>query len=170
MALLTAVISFSGPSLKNFFHGRTLENEAQRLLALTRAAQERAISEGVPMILWVDAKSRLYGLVTDSSFDDKDNDPKAMEFPIRGDVTMEVIPGIRQAPSTVAANGTSYFTATKYPAKTAGSGVPEIRFQPDGTIDYTSPQAIYLVGWDGAVLYVAQARTHLNYEIRTTPN
>jgi prepilin-type N-terminal cleavage/methylation domain-containing protein len=170
MALLVAVISFAAPSLKNFFHGRTLESEAQRLLALTRAGQERAISEGVPVILWVDSKSGYYGLVTDSSFDDKDNDPKAMEFPTRSDVSMDVLPGTRQAPSPTTADGSSYYTATKYPTKTAGSAIPEIRFQPDGTIDYSSPQAIMLVGWDGATLYVTQSRTHLNYEIRNSPN
>src|SRR5512143_2179039 len=56
MALLTIVISLTAPKLSRFFHGRTLDSEARRLLALTRSGQSRAVSEGLPMDLWVDAK------------------------------------------------------------------------------------------------------------------
>ena len=55
MALLTMVISLTAPSLSRFFRGRTLDSEARRLLALTRSGQSRAVSEGMPMDLWVDA-------------------------------------------------------------------------------------------------------------------
>ena len=58
MALLTIVISLTAPSLSRFFHGRTLDSEARRLLALTRSGQSRAVSEGMPMDLWVDADAR----------------------------------------------------------------------------------------------------------------
>ncbi|MCX6930914.1 MAG: prepilin-type N-terminal cleavage/methylation domain-containing protein, partial [Verrucomicrobia bacterium] len=53
MALLTIVISLTAPSLSKFFRGRTLDSEARRLLALTRSGQSRAVSEGMPMDLWV---------------------------------------------------------------------------------------------------------------------
>src|SRR5437773_775638 len=36
MALLGIVLAVSAPSLSNFFHGRTLDSEARRLMALTR--------------------------------------------------------------------------------------------------------------------------------------
>ena len=40
-----------------------------------RHAQSRAVSEGVPMVLWFDTKQRLYGLNADKSF--VEDDPKA---------------------------------------------------------------------------------------------
>ena len=54
MAILTITVSIAAPALSNFFRGRSLESEARRLLALTRQGQSRAVSEGVPMDLWVD--------------------------------------------------------------------------------------------------------------------
>src|ERR1039457_3008092 len=77
MALLTIVISLTAPSLSHFFRGRTLDSEARRLLALTRSGQSRAVSEGMPIDLWVDAAEGAFGLEAEPSFDT--SDPKAME-------------------------------------------------------------------------------------------
>src|SRR5262249_19567201 len=62
MALLAIVLGISAPSLSRFFRGRSLESEAQRFLALTRHAQSRAVSEGVPMVVWLWPKQRSYGM------------------------------------------------------------------------------------------------------------
>src|SRR3954463_14446446 len=67
MAILTIAVSITAPALANFFHGRVLDSEARRVLALTRQGQSRAISEGLPMDLWVDAAQAQYGLEADSS-------------------------------------------------------------------------------------------------------
>src|SRR6184192_239420 len=55
MTILTIAISVTAPALANFFRGRSLDSEARRLLALTRQGQSRAVSEGLPMELWIDA-------------------------------------------------------------------------------------------------------------------
>src|SRR5689334_15919462 len=39
MAILTVAVSITAPALSNFFHGRTLDSEARRMLALTRQGQ-----------------------------------------------------------------------------------------------------------------------------------
>src|SRR5437867_13133540 len=62
MALLAIVMAFSAPALTSFFRGRTLDSEARRFMALTRYGQSRAISEGVPMMLWIDTRRGTYGL------------------------------------------------------------------------------------------------------------
>src|SRR5262249_21799177 len=62
MALLAVVLAVSAPSLSKFFKGRTLDSEARRFVSLTRYGQSRAVSEGVPMMLWIDPKERTYGL------------------------------------------------------------------------------------------------------------
>src|SRR5690242_12890691 len=55
MMILAIAVSFTAPALANFFHGRSLDYEARRLLSLTRQGQSRAVSEGVPVELWFDS-------------------------------------------------------------------------------------------------------------------
>src|SRR5207249_1124035 len=68
MALLAVVLAISAPSLSRFFRSRSLDSEARRFMALTRAAQSRAVSEGVPMVLWLATKEHAYGLNGAKSF------------------------------------------------------------------------------------------------------
>src|ERR1039458_7808996 len=89
MALLTIVISLTAPSLSRFFRGRTLDSEARRLLAMTRSGQSRAVSEGMPMDLWVDAAQGAFGLEAEPSFDTSDS--KAMEFTLDGGLKIAVV-------------------------------------------------------------------------------
>ena len=58
LTLLLIVIGVAFPSLQHFFRGRNLDSEARRFLSLTRYGQSRAVSEGVPMVLWIDARNR----------------------------------------------------------------------------------------------------------------
>src|ERR1035441_5167618 len=89
MALLTIVISLTAPKLSRFFHGRTLDSEARRLLALTRSGQSRAVSEGVPMDLWVDPEQGAFGLEAEPSYDT--SDPKAVDFTLDSGLQLEVM-------------------------------------------------------------------------------
>src|SRR5690349_19279901 len=88
MALLIIVVAVAAPTLGNFFRGHTLDSEARRLLALTRHGQSRAVSEGVPMMLWVDAKEQLYGLEEESAYTELDE--KAVDFKLDRDLEIEV--------------------------------------------------------------------------------
>ena len=56
MAMLLIVLGIAFPSLKRFFRGRNLDSEARRFLSLTQYGQSRAVSEGFPMVLWIDAR------------------------------------------------------------------------------------------------------------------
>ena len=72
MALLVVVIALLAPTLGNFFRGRTLESEARRFVALSHYARSRAVSEGVPMVLWLDPVQKAYGLVEEFSYSARD--------------------------------------------------------------------------------------------------
>src|SRR3954469_14277873 len=72
MALLTVVIGIAAPKLSRFFSGRTQESEEGRFLLLTHYGQSLAVSEGVPMTLWIDAKNRAYGLQQETGYTDGD--------------------------------------------------------------------------------------------------
>src|SRR6266581_9368788 len=72
MTILTIAISITAPALSNFFRGRSLDSEARRLLSLTRLGQSRAVSEGLPVQLWIDAARDECGLEADSSYEATD--------------------------------------------------------------------------------------------------
>ena len=161
MTLLVIVISISGPTLANFFRGRTLDSEARRLLGLTHAGQSRAVSEGVPIRLWLDIPRHTYGLQQDRGWGEQD--PKAIDFALDPDLQVQIITDDRPRASS---SRTRLPSGT--PSKADQRNLPEFRFSPDGTIDENSPQALRLSDRSGTSLWLAQATNRLNYEIRQT--
>src|SRR5262249_55830850 len=158
MAMLLIVVSVSFPSLKNFFHGRTLDSEARRFLSLTRYAQSRAVSEGVPMVLWIDARQRTYGLQAQSGYLPKDT--KAIEYDLDEDLQIEA--------STPPASALLLLHSGS--VQVAGN-LPAIRFTPDGFIGETSPESVQIreaADRQSAAIWVTQNGNRLNYEIQST--
>jgi hypothetical protein len=51
-------------------------------------------------------------------------------------------------------------------AKAQFGAVTKIRFQPDGFISDASPQNIYLRQGTGSQIWIAEAPTHLQYDIQ----
>ncbi len=167
MALLTIVISLTAPSLSRFFRGRTLDSEARRLLALTRSGQSRAVSEGMPMDLWVDAAQGAFGLEAEPSFDT--SDPKAMEFTVDTGLRIEVVNKMVRAPVNNTMNRSLRATIASTPrVMLAHASLPTIRFLADGSIGENSPQMLRLTSTDGGSLWLAQSQDGLSYEIRAT--
>lgn len=162
MTLLVIVISIAGPVLANFFRGRTLDSEARRFLALTRSGQNRAVFEGIPMLLWVDVEQGRYGLEAEPGWEEQDG--KAVEFKMDQDLRIEVVK-MAAAKSTFRQG----FAATMNQAQGAQvnrRNVPQIRFLPDGSFDETSPQTFRLSDRNDVSVYIGQDRNRLNYEIR----
>ncbi len=156
MTLLAVILAISAPSLSRFFKSRGLESEARRFLALTRHAQSRAVSEGVPMVLWLETKQRLYGVNADKTF--VEDDPKAEQFNV--DETLEV--EVRLSSEATAASEASQFKNEKQTT----SGLYTLRFNPDGFVSTSSPEAVMFRQKDNGELWVAQSRNRLSYEIQ----
>src|SRR5260370_31322546 len=72
MTILAIAVSITAPALANFFRGRTLDSEGRRLLGLTHQGQSRAVSEGVPMELWIDSAPTAYGLEAEPRYEPSD--------------------------------------------------------------------------------------------------
>ena len=166
MALLTVVISLTAPKLSRFFHGRTLDSEARRLLALTRSGQSRAVSEGVPIDLWVDAEQGTFGLEAEPSYETSDS--KRVEFTLDGGLQLEVVNKTVVAPANMTSRTRQASTASVPRVNLVRASLPTIRFLPDGSIGESSPQMLHLTSNDGGSLWLAQTRDGLNYEIRST--
>jgi prepilin-type N-terminal cleavage/methylation domain-containing protein len=169
MAILTMAVSVTAPTLASFFRGRTLDSEARRLLALTRSGQNRAVSEGIPMDLWVDPVEKKIGLDAEPSFET--TDPRAIEFPLDSSVEIEVVKSPVIAPVKTAINALQIASIASVPrVNLTHSGLPTIRFLPDGTVGENSPQKLRLIGRNGSSLYVVLSQDKITYEIRSTDN
>jgi prepilin-type N-terminal cleavage/methylation domain-containing protein len=167
MALLTVVISLTAPRLSRFFHGRTLDSEARRLLALTRSGQSRAVSEGMPMDLWVDAEQGTFGLEAEPSYET--SDPKRVDFTLDSGLQLEVVNKTAVvAPVNTMSRSRQASVASVPRVKLVHAGLPTIRFLPDGSIGESSPQMLHLTSNDSGSLWLAQSRDGVNYEIRST--
>jgi prepilin-type N-terminal cleavage/methylation domain-containing protein len=167
MAILTVAVSVTAPALSNFFRGRTLDSEARRLLAMTRGGQNRAVSEGLPMDLWLDTANNKVGLEAEPSFEKQD--PKAQEFELDSGLKLEVVKQPVVLRSMVPLNPNQPLSVASVPRVIlTRANLPTIRFLPDGTFSETSPEKLKLSGRDGSALWLAQTRDKLSYEIRST--
>jgi type II secretion system protein H len=148
LTLLAIMTSLVAPSLSSFFRGRALDSEARQLLALTHAGQARAISEGFPVLLWIDSQGHAYGLQEEtrsSNSGAQDSDPKAEEFDFDDQLQIQAV------------------DASPMPVN--GRNLPAIRFLPDGSIDETSAATVRIEANSGT-LWLVEATNHLSYEIR----
>jgi len=155
MALLVIIATIVTPRMASFFRGRTLDNEARRFMTLTRYAQSRAVSEGTPMLVWMDEEIRSYGLEAQPGYLEKDD--LAVEYTLATDLEFK----IGQPLST-------YETAD---AQLISRNLPThrrfIRFGPDGFISEQSPEVILIRHGDNNVLAISPSRTWQYYEINT---
>ncbi|MGA3265979.1 MAG: GspH/FimT family pseudopilin [Verrucomicrobiota bacterium] len=152
LSLLVVITSLTAPAMATFIRSRALDSETRRLMALMHAAQSRAVSEGMPVMLWVDAQNGAYGLsaeTTGKTATGKTDDPKAETLQL--DSTLQI---------TVLHTGTS--------AGTTYQNLPAIRFEPDGTVDEDSPQMLQLTDSAGVSRWLIETRTHTGYEVRDT--
>jgi type II secretion system protein H len=156
LALLAMAVAVAAPALSRFFSGRTLDNEARRLLALTRYAQSRAVSEGMPMLLWLRPETRTYGLRAETAFTEED--ARAVEYELDGSLRFEVAPP-----------GLEGETPWKLAALATGSR-HVIRFTPDGFVDQNSPAWVWLQTADGRdATWLVLTPNRLKYELATLP-
>lgn len=160
MALLVIAFGVTFPTLRGFFRGRVLDNEARRMLALTRYGQSRAISEGIPMVLWIDPRQGWYGLQASSGFTDRD--PRALEFQLDNDLSIEVSTPL---PSRYGSRATETAKAAGTSTRSI-AGLPTIRLLPEGYISDGSPEYVELREENQGTLWLVQTTNHVAYELR----
>jgi type II secretion system protein H len=147
LALLVIITSIAVPAMSRFIRGRALDSEARRMSALLHAGQSRAVSEGMPMMFWVDEKAGTYGLEAETS--GQNGDAKAENLTV--DSTLQI---------SVLNVGTG--------AQTTFKNLPAIRFLADGTVDETSPQTLELQDSVGSARWLVETKTRTGYEVNDT--
>jgi Tfp pilus assembly protein FimT len=147
MALLVIITSIALPVMSKFVRGRALDSEARRLFALMHAAQSRAVSEGMPMMLWLDEKDGAYGVDAETS--GQNGDPKAEKLDVDSTLALAVV-------NTGTAGQATF------------NNLPAIKFLADGTVDETSPQTVALQDVDGFGRLMVLNKLRTGYEINDT--
>ena len=147
LALLVIITSLAAPGMARFIRGRALDSESRRLFALMHAAQSRAVSEGMPMVVWVDQKQDAYGLSEETP--GKNGDPKAEDLTVDSTLQISVLNAGMGMPTTF-------------------KNLPAIRFLPDGSVDENSPQTVQLTDSSGFMRWLLLNKMRTGYEISDT--
>src|SRR5579872_1800595 len=161
MAVLVITISLVTPTVSKFFDGRTLDSEVGRLVALTHYGQSRAVSEGVPMMLWIDSRRQTYGLQQEPGY--ADSDPKAVEYQVGKGLKIDVAKGMPVAPL---ANSQTGRILNNQAGQTSGK-LPAIHFSPEGTIVHaTSVTGISIQEGNHPAVWIGPSANWLSYEVQ----
>lgn len=68
MALLTIIMAISAPVLSRSLRQRGVDQEASRFLALLEYGRSEAVSQGVPMIVWLTPATGQFGVEVKAGF------------------------------------------------------------------------------------------------------
>lgn len=140
MALLALVTAFAVPSLSRSMRQRNINDEAARLLALTEYARSEAVSQGVPMSVWLDPKGQRFGVEPKTGFEG--DVARDKEFSLNPDIHFEV-----------------ELAATR-------DGVADaVEFSPDGAPASSSIGTIKLVDRFDATVTLSRTADKWGYEI-----
>ncbi len=145
MAVLAAALGVAAPSLSNFFAGRTLGEETRRLMALTRHGAAQAVSEGIPMTLWLAEEEGEYGLRP--AFAWPTNRANHIRYRLRSGISLETEP----LPS--------------HAGLFLPNAAPEIRFLPDGSVGLGSIGAVVLSDGREGRTRIALSPWRLRYQV-----
>jgi Tfp pilus assembly protein FimT len=145
MTLLIIIVSLVTPKLESFIGHRSLDSEVRRFVSLTHYGQSRAVSEGIPMVLWVDPGQNTYGLEEEPGYADADT--RALNYTMEGSLAINVDRGSSPAP-----------------AKGKRSG---IHFSPDGNIvTATSVAGVSMREGNRDPVWIKPAHDGLSYEVQ----
>jgi type II secretion system protein H len=140
MGVLALVLGISAPSLSRSMRQRNLEAEAARILAATEYARNEAVSQGVPMIFWIDEKTRSFGIEAKSGF--VGDEAREREFTLHPGVDFELEKAIGR-----------------------NAKVQPIEFAPDGAPATTNVESVILKDRFASTLAIARTTDGWSYEI-----
>jgi hypothetical protein len=140
MAVLATVLALAAPRLSGFMWGRNLQEEGRRMFALSRYGRSVAVSQSIPVQLWVNPETRTYGLAASTGFTLEDE--KEHEYMLPDGFQFEVDTALLDE---------------------MGRGY--VSFWPDGTIDDESLTHVIVRGRDNEAVALVQKDFIAGYEL-----
>jgi len=169
MAMLSIVLAVAAPTLSRFFRGRSLESEARRFLALTRYASARAISEGLPMVLWLDQVEGAYYVSELNGFTRGNANDGLVQRPLL--TATRATPPLRDETGETRTFRLAEKLQFELPVEARARGqLTAIHFSPDGVIEADSPRTIVIRQDERQWLAIVRATNGLAYEISQYTN
>jgi Tfp pilus assembly protein FimT len=162
MAVLVMVTAIIMPQFSRFFGTRAVDSESKKFLALMHYGQTRAVSDGVPTILWIDSARRAYGLEHEPGY--------AASDPLEEDNTLAdglKIDTVRNSVKPPVANSQTgrILTGQVVQGKTR---LPAIYFAPDGAINYAmSVGGVSIQNADDPPVWIALNSSEMSYGIQS---
>lgn len=92
MALLAIIMAISAPVLSRSLRQRGVDQEASRFLALLEYGRSEAVSQGVPMIVWVVPASREFGVQVKTGY--SGDETRLRKFTLPAGMTVSAEPSI----------------------------------------------------------------------------
>lgn len=160
MALLVTLAAVAVPMLARSMRGHNLDGQADRLLALTEYGRDEAVSQGIPMVMWIDVDGSRFGVDAKPGYGSVGENARAREYALQDDAHFDAL-GQGMVPSLPSAQGQSTGVAS---GGTHG-GVIVAEFAPDGTLDPGSLPSVRVVDRAGESLTVSQTSDAYGYEI-----
>jgi prepilin-type N-terminal cleavage/methylation domain-containing protein len=162
MAIIVIAVAMIMPKLSGFFAARSVDNEAKRVLALMHYGQQRAVSEGTPMMLWIDSARGEYGLEREPGYGN--NDPHEIEEKLDVGLKINTIKMATKQP--IANSQTGRILAGQ--AVQGKNKLPAIYFSPDGAInDSMSVSGISIQDANDPPVWIAPSNSQLSYAIQS---
>jgi len=142
MAVLATVLAIVVPSLSLSFKQRHLAEEADRLLSLIEYGRDEAVSQGVPMVVWIDSDKGSFGLDAATGYTASGVSKK--QYSLNDDL---------------------HFDAVKTTQSTRDGHAIAIQFAPDGSPDTSNVDSIQIADRSNATMVLARTADGWGYEI-----
>ena len=142
MAVLTVLLALAAPSLTSSFRGHDLDQAGTQLLALTEYARDEAISQGVPMDVWIDAGTGRYGVDVKTGY--PGDSTRAKQYTLGPDLHFDS-------------------TASAAPA---GNLLNAAEFAPDGSLDPSSIATVRIVDRSKSGISVTETSDGYGYALQ----
>lgn len=144
MVMVTTIMAVTVPRLARFFQGQSIDEEVRRFMALLMFAKQEAINSAVPIDLYIDTNSGIYGIAATAGYTlDED---KKKEFQLDDTLRFELFTQERMR-----------FT----------DDVVHIVYMPDGFLDDASVKALRIqpVVDNEQSKIIAQTNVGIGYEL-----
>ncbi len=141
MAVLSVLLALVAPALSSSFRARDLAAAGAQLLALTEYARDEAISQGVPMDVWVNPVNGQYGVMPKPGY-----------------------PGDAARNKQYSLSAELHFDAANAAAPSSQSH-SAAEFAPDGSLDPSSASILRIVNLKKAAIAVTETRDGYGYEL-----
>ncbi len=141
MAVLTILLGLAAPSLSSSFRAHHLAQAGAQVLAVTEYGRDEAVSQGVPMVIWLNAATGEYGVNAKPGFP--------------GDATRDKRYSL----------GSELHFDSAASAAPSGDQLNAAEFSPDGTLTPASISAVRIVDDNKASVAVTQTPDGYGYEL-----